>query len=65
MTISAKSRNVPISEVAEAMEMGLNTIYSAARRGELPFPVVRVGKRFFVPRQPFETFLATGKPTNA
>ena len=60
-----KSNNVPISEIAEAMSLGLNTFYSAARRGELPFPVVRVGKRFFIPRQPFEAFLATGRPTNA
>lgn len=64
MTTEPKSRNVPINEIAEAMDLGLNTVYGAAKRGELPFPVVRVGKRFFVPRGPYEAFLETGKPTN-
>ena len=65
MNTEPKSKNVPIPEIAEAMDMGINTIYSAAKRGELPFPVVRVGKRFFVPRGPYEEFMQTGQATNA
>ena len=65
MSSQEKSRNVPIPEIASAMDLGVNTVYGAAKRGELPFPVVRVGKRFFVPRGPYEAFLETGKPTNA
>lgn len=64
MNTEPKSKNVPIPEIAEAMDMGVNTIYSAAKRGELPFPVVRVGKRFFVPRGPFEEFMQTGRATS-
>ncbi len=65
MNTEPKSRNVPIPEIAQAMDLGVNTVYAAAKRGDLPFPVVRVGKRFFVPRGPFETFLETGQATNA
>ncbi len=55
---------VTIDEVARAMGIGRGLAYRAAEHGELPFPCLRVGRRFVIPRRPFEEFLQTGKATS-
>jgi len=44
-----------ISEIAEALGIGLSTAYRHAREGELP--TVRLGKRLLVPAQAIERLL--------
>jgi excisionase family DNA binding protein len=46
-----------MAEVAERLDIALNTAYAYAKRGELPFPVRRVGAQYRVPRQPFDRWL--------
>jgi len=48
-----------IEEAAKMLGIGRNTAYLAAGRGEIP--VIRVGRRFLVPRAAFERFLDGGK----
>jgi excisionase family DNA binding protein len=48
-----------IQETAEKLGLGVNETYRAASRGD--FPVMKLGRRFLVPRQAFDHFIATGK----
>lgn len=38
-----------IERFAAVTGAGRNTVYSAARRGELPVPVIKVGRRLVIP----------------
>ncbi|MFC6317885.1 helix-turn-helix domain-containing protein [Corynebacterium gerontici] len=40
----------PLLEAASLMNMARSTAYRLAREGKLPFPVKRVGGRYYVPR---------------
>ena len=51
-----------MAEVAERLDIALNTAYAYAKRGELPFPVRRVGAQYRVPRQPFDRWLRGEAP---
>ena len=44
-----------IAETARELGIGKNQAYAAARRGELP--VIRIGKRILVLREPFKRML--------
>jgi len=44
-----------IKEAAERIPCGINQAYSAAKRGEIP--TIKIGKRIFVLREPFERML--------
>jgi excisionase family DNA binding protein len=44
-----------IEDVALALGVNINTAYAAARKGELP--VIRVGRRYLVPRAAFAKML--------
>lgn len=52
-------QTLTISEVGEILGIGRNSAYEAAQRGD--FPVLRVGKRFLVPKAALEKFLAEVK----
>ena len=55
-------QTVSIPECAQALGISLGGAYSAARRNELPVPVIRVGRRYLVPRAALERILANGTP---
>jgi excisionase family DNA binding protein len=51
-----------IAEVAERLDLAANTLYAYAKRGELPFPVRRVGPQYRVPKAPFDRWLRGEAP---
>jgi excisionase family DNA binding protein len=51
-----------IAEVAERLDLSVNTLYTYAKRGELPFPVRRVGPQYRVPKDPFDRWLRGEAP---
>ena len=55
-------QTVSIPECARALGISLGGAYSAARRDELPVPVIRIGRRYLVPRAALERVLADGTP---
>jgi predicted DNA-binding transcriptional regulator AlpA len=56
-----KPQTVQLPEVANALGIAIGSAYQAARRGDLPFPCVKIGNRFVIPEAPFRRFLETGK----
>jgi excisionase family DNA binding protein len=58
-----KKLTVTIDEAANALGIGRNSAYAAARTGELP--TVRVGKRLLVPIAALETMLSKPKGKDA
>lgn len=46
--IAALPVTVPLVVAASAIGMGRTAAYEAARRGDLPFPVLRLGSRYRV-----------------
>ena len=55
MKLSTGRKTLTIPEAANALGIGRNTAYEAARRGEIP--TIRIGKRLLVPWGPFEQML--------
>jgi excisionase family DNA binding protein len=49
------SKTQTIAEAAKALGIGRNQAYAAAKRGELP--VIKIGKRILVLREPFMRML--------
>jgi excisionase family DNA binding protein len=49
-----------VTEAAEFLRLGRNSIYEAIRRGEVP--TVRIGRRILVPKVGLENLLATRSP---
>ncbi len=45
------------AEVAEALGVDLTELYARLRRGDVPFPVRRLGRRWFIPRAAFMRWL--------
>ena len=48
-------------DVAEAsQELGINklTAYDSIRRGDFPLPVIKIGRRYVIPRAALERLLA-------
>jgi len=64
MTEKENSDVVQVGEVARRMGLSVNAVYNAARVGSLPFPTFRVGKRFVIPREPFERVLRGEVPSD-
>jgi excisionase family DNA binding protein len=48
---------ISIDEASRRSGFGRSTLYERARRGDLPFPVLVIGKRMRVPVVPFERWL--------
>ena len=49
-----------VPEAAEALGIGKNQGYEAARAGQIP--TIRIGRRLLVPRAAFERWLEQGTP---
>jgi len=47
-----------VAEAAKELGIGKNQAYVAAKRGELP--IIRIGKRILVLREPFKRMLGGG-----
>lgn len=62
MQNNTASRSVTVEEVAAAMGLSKNAVYAAADAGTLPFPAYRVGRRFVIPREPFERVMKGESP---
>lgn len=46
-----------ISEVAQILGIGESSAYAAAKKDELPVPVIRIGGRYVIPRKPLDDLL--------
>jgi excisionase family DNA binding protein len=46
-----------LEETALVLGIGRSTIYRAVRDGKVPFPVHRIGGKWYVPRRALERFL--------
>lgn len=46
-----------INEVAQLLGIGTSAAYAAAKRDELPVPVIRIGGRIVIPRKPLDDLL--------
>jgi excisionase family DNA binding protein len=55
--MDAKPRTYSIPEVARLLGLGRSAAYAAAERGDLPVPVLRIGRRLVVPRAPLDRLL--------
>lgn len=51
------THTVPIQEVLERTDVSLSALYKAIREEKVPFPVVRIGARIVIPREPFEAVM--------
>lgn len=64
MVTEQKRDVVPIEEIAQRLELNINGVYAALRRGEIPGR--QIGRRWIVTRLAFERFLAgEGEPRAA
>jgi excisionase family DNA binding protein len=52
-----------VEEAAQLLGIGRNSAYEAVRRGELP--VIRIGRRYVVPRLALERMLANAMQGHA
>lgn len=50
--MSSKTYNVP--QVSELLGVSKASIYTAIKMGEFPFPVIKIGGRYVIPRQPVD-----------
>lgn len=46
-----------LEDTALVLGIGRSTIYRAVREGKVPFPVHRIGGKWYVPRRALERFL--------
>ncbi len=53
-----EAKTQTIEETAKELGIGKNQAYAAAKRGELP--IIRIGKRILVLREPFKRMLGGG-----
>ena len=56
-------RTYSLDEVSEMLGLSRNRTFAAAREGQLPVPIFKIGNRFFVSRALFDRFLETGDLT--
>jgi excisionase family DNA binding protein len=56
-TIETRTLTMTIEEAAKAFGISRGNAYAAARRDELPIPVIRIGRRMLVSRIAVETVL--------
>jgi len=47
-----------VDEVAGRLGIHRLTMYSAIKRNEVPFPIIRIGRRIVVPREAFDRVMA-------
>mgnify|MGYP000908402718 CR=1 FL=1 len=58
------AHTVTVEEAATMLGIGRNTAYEAVRQGRFPVPVVKIGKRYVIPRLPLERLLAGDVPSS-
>lgn len=56
MTLSDSRDVLTVAEAADLLRLGRNSTYAAIQRGELP--ARRVGRRWLIPKDALERFLA-------
>jgi excisionase family DNA binding protein len=49
-----------IAEAARVLGIHKQTLYDAIKRGEQPFPIIRVGARILVPREALDRLVREG-----
>jgi excisionase family DNA binding protein len=54
---SRSAQLLNLEETALILGIGRSTIYRAVRDGKVPFPVHRIGERWYVPKRALERFL--------
>lgn len=54
---SRSAQLLNLEETALVLGIGRSTIYRAVRAGKVPFPVHRIGGKWYVPRRALERFL--------
>lgn len=52
-----KQAAIDMRDVSLLSGVHISTIQRAAQRGELPFPVARIGQRYVIPSAPVRAFL--------
>ncbi len=57
---SRSAQLLNLEETALVLGIGRSTIYRAVRAGKVPFPVHRIGGKWYVPRRALERFLDGG-----
>ena len=50
-----------LEESARLLGIGRFTAYQCALEGRIPFPCIRLGRRYVIPKGPLDRFLAIGK----
>ncbi len=51
------SQTVSVGTAAQMLGVGRNTAYEAVRAGTFPSPVIRIGRRYLIPRAALERLL--------
>jgi len=59
--MDSQRQTVTIAEAAKLLGIGRNLCYELARRGELPVPVLRCGRRLLIPKRSLERILGEGE----
>jgi excisionase family DNA binding protein len=59
------SQTYTIDQLSELLGLSRNSTYAAAAKGDLPFPVIRVGKRLIAPKRSVDRMLGIGEPPEA
>jgi excisionase family DNA binding protein len=54
---SRSAQLLNLEETALVLGIGRSTIYRAVRDGKVPFPVHRIGDRWYVPKRALQRFL--------
>lgn len=52
-----EQRTVTVEEAAKLLGIGRNTAYEAVRTDSFPTPVIKVGRRYLIPRAPLDRLL--------
>lgn len=57
-----EAATVDVATAAGILGVNKHTIYEAIKRGDQPFPVIRVGDRILIPRAALQRLLQVGVP---
>lgn len=49
-------------EVAAVMGISCHTLYK--QRDQMPFPILRIGRNYRIPKKPFVEYMRTGRTAN-
>lgn len=60
MVSQLESATYTVDQVAQLLGVNRLTIYQSIRREDAPFPVIRVGRRYVVPKIAIDRLLSVG-----